>query len=146
MSIVMSRSMRPATVSDPISFRLMRAYRLTQYRAMGIGFHIGERAPEAIFTRTRARTATLITAWNPWSRRRPDGCNQRMQAALRQRLRRSAVAEGEGILNRWHEAMLLAIGDPRPPIRLAADFRQLAVVILHRGQKVRLRLLRAGMS
>jgi hypothetical protein len=124
----------------------MRAYRLTQYRAMGIGFRIGQRAPDAIFTRTGTRTATLITAWNPWSRRRPDGYNERMQEALRQRLRRSAVAEAEGTLYRWHEAMLLASGDPRPPIRLAAHFRQIAVVILRRGQNVRLRLLRGGMA
>jgi hypothetical protein len=124
----------------------MRAYRLTQYRAMGIGFRIGQRAPDAIFTAMGTRTATLITAWNPWSRRRPNACNERMQEALRQRLRRSAVAEAEGTLYRWREAMLLATGDPRPPIHLAANFRQLAVVILRRGQKVQLRLLQGGMA
>jgi Protein of unknown function (DUF3293) len=120
---------------------VLRAYRLTQYRAAGIGFQIGRRAPEALFIRLGTPTATLLTAWNPRSRRQPIGCNCRMQQRLRKQLRRSIVAEADGTLHRWHEAMLLAAGDPRPAIRLARRFRQRAVVILRRGQTVELRCL-----
>jgi hypothetical protein len=64
-----------------------------------------------------------------------------MQQRLRQCLRRFTTAEAEGSLHGWHEAMLLVAGDPRPVVRLAARFRQHAVVILRRGRKARLRLL-----
>ena len=64
-----------------------------------------------------------------------------MQQRLRQCLRRFAVVDAEGSLHRWHEAMLLVAGDPRPVVRLAVRFRQRAVVILRRGRKARLRLL-----
>jgi hypothetical protein len=37
--------------------------------------------------------------------------------------------------------MFLVAGDPRPLVRLAASFRQRAVVILRRGDKARVRLL-----
>jgi hypothetical protein len=120
---------------------LLRAYRLTRYRAAGHAIRIDRLVPDALFDRLAVRAAVVLTAWNPRSRRMPEGWNRRMQQRLRQWLRRRVVVEAEGSLHRWHEAMLLVAGDVRPAIRLAARFRQRGVVILRRGQKARLRLL-----
>lgn len=102
---------------------------------------IGRRVPDVLFDRLNARVAVFLTAWNPLSRRMPDGWNDRMQVHLRRLLRRCLVIEAEGSLHRWREAMLLVAGDPRPLVRLAARFRQCAVVIIRRGHRVRLRLV-----
>jgi hypothetical protein len=118
---------------------MLRAYRDTAYRVDGIAVRIGRRCPDALFDRLNAGVAVLLTAWNPRSRRMPDGWNRRMQQALRRRLRRFVVLEAVGALQCWREEMLLVAGDPRPGIRLAGRFRQRAVVILRRGQKARLR-------
>jgi hypothetical protein len=113
---------------------LLRAWRLTRYRAAGFEMRIGRRVPDALRALLKTRPATLLTAWNPRSRRRPLGWNQRMQRQLRQRLRRLMVIEAEGALGRWHEEMLLVAGDPRRVVKLSLLFRQHAVVILrHRA-------------
>ena len=124
-----------------IAPRLLRAYRDTLYQANGTDIRIGRRCPNLALEPLGARTAVLLTAWNPWSRRMPVGWNHRMQRALLLRLRRFRVIGAEGSLRRWHEAMFLVAGDPRPLVRLAAGFRQRAVVILRRGDKARVRLL-----
>jgi len=118
--------------------RRLRAYRATTYQAGGIDVHIGRRCPDMLFDRLDAGTAVLLTAWNPLSRRMPEGWNRRMQQRLRQALHRFVVLDAEGSLHRWHEAMLLVAGDPRPLTRLAARFRQRALVCLRRGQRARL--------
>ncbi len=121
--------------------RLLRAYRDTVYRADGIDVRIGRRCPGKLLARLGTRTAVLLTAWNPGSRRMPSGWNNRMQRRLRQCLRRFRAIDAHGSLRRWHEDMLLvAAGDPRPVVRLAARFRQRAVVILRDGDRTRLRL------
>jgi hypothetical protein len=122
-----------------MSPRLLRAYRDTTYLTAGITVRIGRRVPDRLFARVDARVAVLVTAWNPRSRRMPDGWNRRRQRCLRRWLRRFAVLDAEGSLHRWREPMLLVAGDPRPLIRIAARFRQHAVVVLRRGQKARLR-------
>jgi hypothetical protein len=120
---------------------------LTLYRAAGWEIRIGRRPPEALFTQLGTRRATLLTAWNPRSRHMPEAWNRRMQQRLRECLRRFRVIEAEGTLAPWREAMLLVAGDPRPAVRLSVRFRQRAVVLLHRRQKVWLRLLdRVGCS
>jgi hypothetical protein len=121
--------------------RRLRAYRLTEYRAGGVAIRIGRRVPDALFAGMRAQSATMVTAWNPRSRRMPKGWNIRMQRRLRERLRRFVVRDGEGSLDRWREEMLLVAGDPRPVLRLAARFRQHSVVSLRAGQEARLRLI-----
>jgi hypothetical protein len=83
----------------------------------------------------------LVTAWNPRSRRMPDGWNRRMQQRLRECLRRFAMIDAAGSLGGWHEAMLLVAGDPRPVVRFAARFRQRAVVVLGVNTSARLWLL-----
>jgi hypothetical protein len=137
----MSSSARRATQADPIAPPLLRAYRLTRYHAVGYDIAIGRRVPDALLRCLGARSATLVTAWNPRSHRMPDGWNRRMQRQLRQRLRRATAVDAQGSLDGWHEDMLLVTGEFRPCIRLAAHFRQRAVVTLHRGQKARLRFL-----
>jgi hypothetical protein len=137
----MSSSVRYATLTRAIPPHLLRAYRKTIYRAGSVDIRIGHRVPDALFARLRARSATLVTAWNPRSRRMPEGWNLRMQRRLRLCLRRFAVLDAKGSLHRWREAMLLVAGDPRPLVLLAARFRQRAVIILQRDQKARLRLL-----
>jgi len=117
---------------------MLRAYRLTRYRAGDAEIRIGRRVPDALFDRLGTRTATLLTAWNPFSRHMPTGWNQRMQRQLRRHLRRLVVLDAEGSLHDWHEAMLLAGGPPQPAIRLARRFRQSAVVVLRRDAKAQL--------
>ncbi len=117
---------------------MLRAYRLTLYRAGGAEIRIGRRVPDALFQRLGTRTGTLLTAWNPFSRPMPTRWNQRMQQRLRRHLRRFVVLDAEGALHGWHEAMLLAGGPPQPVIRLARRFRQSAVVELRRGASAQL--------
>jgi hypothetical protein len=118
--------------------RMLRAYRLTRYRVGGAEIRIGFHVPDALFKCLGTRTATLLTAWNPFSRRMPTGWNQRMQHRLRRHLRRFVVLDAEGSLHGWHEAMLLSGGPPQPVIRLARRFRQSAVVQLRRSAKAQL--------
>lgn len=121
-----------------VTDRLLRAYLRTAYVSAGITVRVGHRAPDAL---PAGRAAVFVTAWNPMSRRMPEGWNRRMQLRLRHRLRRFTVADAEGSLLRWHEAMLLVTGDPRPLIRIARIFRQRAVVVVRRGQPARLVLV-----
>jgi hypothetical protein len=85
-----------------------------------------------------ARTATFVTAYNPFSRSMPPGWNQRMQIHLRQALRRRHVVWGRGILGRWSEVHLLVFGDPAPVCRVARHFRQNGIVIVRHRQPARL--------
>ncbi|HET7880595.1 MAG TPA: DUF3293 domain-containing protein [Acetobacteraceae bacterium] len=122
--------------------RLLRAWRLTDYRIDGFVVRIGRRVPTTLFARLGSRSATLMTAWNPMSRRRPNGWNSQMQLRLRQHLRRLSSLEATGRLNQWYEPMLLVGGDPRRIIRIAARFRQLGVVVLRQGRAAQLFLVR----
>jgi hypothetical protein len=112
--------------------RLLRAYRGTEYRACGVVVRIGRRSP---------LTGVFITAWNPHSRRMPEGLNRRMQLRLQERLRRFSVCAADGVLNRWHEAHLLVAADPRRMSRIARQYRQCAIVVVQRGHPARLVLL-----
>jgi hypothetical protein len=144
MCIATSRSVRLPTPARPLPPLLARAYRLTRYSAAGFEIRIGRRAPAALFEMLGSPQAALVTAWNPRSWRMPEGWNRRMQARLRERLRGALAMDGEGTLGPWHEAMLLVAGDPRRTIRLAAVFRQRAVVIVQRRRKAELRLVQYG--
>jgi hypothetical protein len=136
---VTSSSARRAATTDSFSPRLLRAYRDTVYQAAGCDVRIGRRAPDALFARLGCREAAFVTAWNPRSRRMPDGWNRRMQQRLCERLRRSVVLAADGSLGRWHEAHLLVGGDSRRVLRLARLFRQHAIVCVQRGRRARLR-------
>jgi hypothetical protein len=123
---------------------LLRAYRATCYRADGASVLVGRRSPDfdELLLRGRCRTATLITAYNPFSRRVQAAWNQRMQDRLRRAAHRWPLLEAEGSWRGWREAHLLLLGDPRPAIRLARRFRQNAVVVAALRQPARLVFLR----
>ena len=123
-------SSRGRILAESLPPRLARAYRLTRYSAAGFEIRIGRRAPAALFALLGARQATLVTAWNPGSRRMPEGWNRRMQQRLRERLRRLRVVEAEGALGGWREEMLLVGGDPRRVMQALGCFGQRAVVTL----------------
>ena len=106
-----------------------------------MAIRIGERCPDGLFRRLRQPTGVLITAWNPLSRLRPEGCNRRMQRMLTERLRRYATLAADGSLGQWHEMHLLVAADPRKLHCLARIFRQCGIVILRRGRKARLQLV-----
>lgn len=126
-----------------ISPGLLRAYRQTRYCAAGAVVRIHQHAPamDALLAQHAARFGVFITAWNPYSRRMPDGWNRRMQRELRQRLRRRIVLPASGGWGRWHEEHLLVLA-PLPVVtRLARRFRQNALVWVRPRVPARLHLI-----
>ena len=89
-----------------MSARLLAAYRRSRYEAAGAVARIGRRSPavDALMSRLGVREGGFVTAWNPFSRRMPDGWNQRMQARLEAAARRLPGAPGHGGDGRWREA------------------------------------------
>lgn len=122
------------------------AYRRTAYEAADAVARIGSRsaAVDALLRRLGARQGGFVTAWNPYSRRMPEGWNARMQARLRAAARRLPAAEGEGRGRGWRERHLLLAGDPRRLAVLARRFRQNAIVLVRLGAPARLLALRAA--
>lgn len=127
-----------------MSARLLAAYRRSSYEAAGAVARIGLRSPavDALLAELGVREAGFITAWNPFSQRRPDGWNARMQGRLVLATRRLPSAAGHGGKGRWREAHRLIGTDPRRLMVLAHRFRQAAIVTVTRGQPARLRLIR----
>lgn len=113
--------------------RLERAFRATRYEAAGRVARIGARHDLPL-----AGPAAFLTAWNPFSRRMPEGWNRRMQHRLRGALRGRVIAEGWGRGQGWAEQHLLAAGDPRRLAVLARRFRQHAIVLVAPGRPARL--------
>ncbi|HUB44772.1 MAG TPA: DUF3293 domain-containing protein [Acetobacteraceae bacterium] len=130
----------PADVIPP---RLLRDYKATRYEAEGVTIRIGRRstAMDDLLGRMGTSAGGFITAWNPLSRRMPEGWNHRMQRSLAERLRRHAGLPANGSLHRWHEAHLLTTAHPRRLLRLARLFRQRGVVVVKCHQPARLMLL-----
>lgn len=125
-----------------IPARLLRAYRRTEYSAAGCVVTIGRRAPDRLFLELGSRSGVLITAWNPMSRRMPDGWNHRMQARLRERVRRFRSIPADGRLGRWREAHLLVeVTDVRPVLHVARIFRQRAIITVRMARPAQLVLL-----
>ena len=111
--------------------RLVAAFHRTEYEAAGAVSRIGHRSPaiDALLRGLGARQAVFVTAWNAWGRRRPRRWNERMQARLRQAVRRLAVAEGHGRGKGWSEAHLLIAVPPGRAAVIARRFRQLGIVV-----------------
>jgi hypothetical protein len=120
--------------------RPIRAFLRTRYEVPGVTVRIGRRSAgmDALLARHGARQAGFITAWNPRSRRMPQGWNLRMQARLRQAARGRVLAEGFGRGAGWAEHHLLVRGDPRRLRVLARRFRQWAIVAAEAGRPARL--------
>lgn len=119
---------------------LEHAYRQSRYTVAGLELTIGRRSLglDGLLQGMRARDGVLITAWNPASRRRPRGWNDRMMAALRGRLNDGAALPAHGAGPGWSEDHLLVAGDRRRLMVLARVFGQFAILGLRRGQPVRL--------
>ncbi|MBK1662209.1 DUF3293 domain-containing protein [Paracraurococcus ruber] len=127
-----------------MSTRLRRAYRASGYEAAGAVARIGRRsaALDALLRRMGVRDAAFVSAWNPFSRRMPEGWNARRHARLLAATRRCPRLEGWGGTAAWRERHLLLGGDARRGAVLARRFRQNAIVVLRRGQPARLVVLR----
>jgi hypothetical protein len=119
---------------------LLRAYRATAYRCGDAAVRIGRRcdAMDTLLAKHRIRSAVFVTAWNPFSRRMPEGWNRRMQTRLAAALHRWPALPAEGVWRRWREAHLLVLADVRPVLRTAWRFRQCAVVVVRAGAAARL--------
>ncbi|MGX9965854.1 DUF3293 domain-containing protein [Roseomonas sp. F4] len=126
--------------------RLLRAFRATRYEAAGAVARIGQRSPalDRLLRRAGVRAAGFVTAWNPYSRRMPEGWNRHMQDRLREAARGRLLAEGFGRAGGWSEHHLLLAGDPRRLRVLARRFRQHAVVLVAVGRPARLQSPRVG--
>ena len=120
---------------------LLRAYARTEYRAAGAVARIDCRSPgiDATLRRLGVHQGAFVTAWNPFSRRRPQGWNRRMQARLEQAVRRLPSVSGKGESRGWAEDHLLVGADPRRVWRLGLRFRQQAIVTVRIGGRARLR-------
>ncbi len=123
--------------------RLRAAYAASGYEAAGAVARIGRRsaAVDALLRRLGARQGGFVTAWNPFSRKRPRGWNERMHVRLLQATRRLARSEGWGGTPEWQEHHLLLAVDPRRIGVLARRFRQNAIVAVRVGHPARLVML-----
>ena len=122
-----------------MSPKLRRAYLATAYEAGGAVARIGRRSPgmDSVLAGLGVRRAAFLTAWNPRSRRMPEGWNRRMQARLVQRLRGVSVLPAHGSWRGWSEEHVLARLDVRRAAVLARLFRQRAIVAVGNGRKAR---------
>ncbi|MGK7868536.1 DUF3293 domain-containing protein [Falsiroseomonas sp. E2-1-a20] len=116
------------------------AFLRTRYEVPGVAVRIGRRsaAMDALLARHGVRQAGFVTAWNPRSRRMPEGWNLRTQDRLRQAARGRVLAEGFGRGAGWAEHHLLLRGDPRRLRVLGRRFRQWAIVVVAAGRPARL--------
>jgi hypothetical protein len=108
------------------------AYLRTDYEAAGIVVRIGRRsaAMDALLLAHGVRGAGFVTAWNPLSRRMPEGRNARMNARLRLAARGRVLAEGWGSAPGWRERHFLIAADRRWLRVLARRFDQAAFVLV----------------
>lgn len=124
--------------------RMLRAWRATLFTLPGgIVLRIGRRSTDADarLAELGSRCGVILTAWNPFGRRRPEGRNRRAAARLTDAARRIASVRADGRLGSWAEEGLLLACDPRRAIALARRFRQGGIVVLRRGAPPRLVLL-----
>jgi hypothetical protein len=119
---------------------LLRAYRNTIYRVGQAEIRIGRRSPEMdrLLLAHKVRTASLLSAENPYSIRKPPGWNRRMHHRLKETIRYRMVLSATGQWQNWTERHFLLFGDPRPVIKLAYHFRQNAIVIVRLRQPAHL--------
>lgn len=119
-----------------MSPHLIRLYLRTNY-VVGRGPPIRIGRPAGLL-----RDAAVLTAANPFSRRRADGWNARMNRALAEAARRLHPVPAEGRLGDWREEGFLIEAPPARVAVLGRRFRQNALVVVRRGQAARLLLLK----
>lgn len=119
---------------------LRHAYQKTRYQVAGVDLAIGRRSGglDGLLAGLGVRDAVLITAWNPRSKRMPKLWNEKMMAALRDRLGSTPALPARNEWRGWAEDQLLVIGDRCRLAVIARHFRQAALVGLRRGQELRL--------
>ncbi len=124
----------------PPTPRVLRSYRRSTYEAGGVVARVGRRV--RLPPGWAGRRLVMLSACNPGGRLMAPGWNRRRMATLREALRRTAFAEGEGRLGRWSEPLLMATLPAPRGLVLARRFRQNAVILLAGGRPARLVLLR----
>lgn len=132
----------------PVWPGLVRGWRLTRYEAAGEVIRLGRRSCgiDRLLAAAGVRHGAFVGAWNPCSRRRPEGWNHAALGRLRARARRAGIAlhEGAGRADRpaWSEDHLLLLGDWRRAAVLARHFRQHAILLVRLRAASRLAVLR----
>lgn len=122
--------------------KLFQAYAATDYVVFGpagdVTIRVGERsaAVDRLLCRYRARTATFVTAWNPYSKvvgRLANGAADRQLESWLNRRRLARVAgEGRGTVGDWppeKSALILGLSR-RQACALGRAFGQNAVVFV----------------
>ena len=113
---------------------MLRFYRRTDY--------VVGRAPPVRIGARAAIDGVLVSAANPRSRRMPDGWNARMNRRLGDAARRLGPVPAAGLLGAFREEGFLLEAHAARACVLGRRFRQNALVVLKRGRKARLLLLR----
>ena len=144
----------------PVPPGLLRGWRGTVFAAAaaaaagaaadaGAEARLGRRSPgmDALLARSGVRGATILGAWNPFSRKAAQRRNDAMHRSLLLRLRRARPPAIEAVGRPWRgtwppEAHVMLPGDGRPALRLARLFRQHAVLALRLRAPCRLLVLR----
>jgi hypothetical protein len=132
----------------PVGPRLARGWRITAYEAAGAVALLGRRSPavDRLLAAAGVREAAFAGAWNPCSRRASDWRNARALARLERLARRRGIAfhSGVGQAGRpaWAEDHLLLLGDARRAVALAHGFGQHSVLVVRRGARAWMRVLR----
>ena len=132
---------------------LIRAYEATDYRVLEPApfiMKIGRRSLELedLYRRTGARTATVITAWNPRSEKRTDAENDAAQANLIGDLERAGLAHlpalGADPKGEWKgEVSLLVLDAPKETVEaLGRKYGQNCIVCVEADAVPRLVFLR----
>jgi hypothetical protein len=115
-----------AMTSSAIPASLIRAYEATDYRVLepaAFTMKIGRPSPELenLYRRAGARTATIITAWNPRSEKKTDAENAAAQAKLIADLDQAGLAHlpalGADPKGEWKgEVSLLVLDAPKETV------------------------------
>ncbi len=95
-------------------------------------------AAALLLARLGVREAGFITAWNPFSHRRPAGWNRRMQRAFQAATRRLPYLTGHGMGRGWAEEHVLLGAGRRVLMHPARRFRQRAFVMSATGGRAQL--------
>jgi len=132
----------------PVGARLARGWRHTRFEAGGAVARLGRRSRtiDRLLCDAGAVRGAFVGAWNPCSRVAPVWRNRRALARLQAFAGRLGIAwragTGSAVRPAWSEAHLLLFGDWRRAVVLARRFGQHAVLLVRRGGRARIRVLR----